>query len=129
MAFNAGGLRLWDEGGLASPSVLDPSSSNFVPRMWIYRSSDSSTDVTANAYFAGVGLPTMAQQGGRQGFPMGGLNMQGMMVGDVVLNVPSTAANTTIPRMHLVTSSTPDTATSASTFYYAKWNCTVASAS
>jgi len=122
MAFDPTKLIHWDTGGLVSiQPPLSVGGSPVAPSVWIYKSSDSSTDISAAAYFLQAGYP----QAGRLNAPSAvGVGIA-MRVGDLVVNVPSTNATTPRATVHLVLSSTPNIATSASSFYYAVWNASV----
>jgi|SRR5882672_6854950 len=123
MAFNPTNPPIhWDTGGLVSiQPPLSVGGSLVPPSVWILKSSESSTDISAAAYFTGCGYP----QAGRLNSPSAvGVGIA-MRVGDLLVNVPTTNANTPRATVHLVLSSTPNIATSASSFYYAKWDVTV----
>jgi hypothetical protein len=125
MTFSSSALHLWDTGGLTVSAVQDSSNQTASPQVWMYRSSDSSTDIGGVAgYFAGVGTPVPTDL--RQA-PTGGTGTLGMRTGDLLFNVPNSLANTQQPRMHIVTASTAAASTTSSSWWRAGWNCTVTS--
>ena len=128
MAFNSSLLRLWDSGGLTQNPPLSTSSSEGTPNVWAYsRSSDSSTDLSQGAYLTGVGMPTILNRNAGYGSG-GGLGNLGVRIGDVLVSCPSTLASNPRCTWHLVIGSTPDISTSLSSFYFAKYNCTLSGA-
>lgn len=114
MSFNPNCLRLLT-GAFTQPNPTDAltaASSSQQSNLWVYRSSDSSSDLSASAgYFKGCG------RGGKLG------NSVGMAVGDVIINAPTTIANTQTAGLHVVTSATINT--SAATPYIYQYDCSV----
>lgn len=97
--------------------------------IWIYRSSDGSTVISATGYFAGEGVDSRGSVG-KTGANSATPPPVGMRPGDLLLNCETSAGNNPgRVTWHAVTGSTADQlSTSASTGYGAKYDVTVSSA-
>lgn len=117
---NVNGVSLTDSRSAGAP---------FRPNVWILSSSNSSTDIGGVAGFLqGFGSPPVFKVGAVS--TAGAYNQgwgQGLSVGDLVINIPLTTANTVQPRLHIVTASTAHYSTSASSYAAGGFDVTLSS--